>query len=283
MFGATVVIYFLLLVAILMGVVLRPLGESRRWRPAKLRVRLLVGFALFLIVLPVVGPALPDAPFSWLFPGVARAETIASPEYVQPALLPNGQVGLIFRNDAGPGVVETRFKRYFVEWGMDASVVLSTAAPSYPQLAVFQGKTIAAYVDSRSGSPTQGQLLVRVSTDSGATWAAEYSPLGTETFDGGNSAPLLVASRDGSKLYFFNCCVSSLPQYRYTTDPTLATWTTPVAAGDASMRPVSGNNCGLAAAECYRGTNRLHLFGRDARNSRRKRTAYPEPVLHHHR
>src|SRR5438552_18730678 len=107
MFGVTVLIYFVLLVAISIGVVLRPIGESRRWRPAKLRVRLLVGFALFLIVLPVVGPALPDAPFSWLFPGVARAETIASPEYVQPALLPNGQARLIFRTDARPGVVET--------------------------------------------------------------------------------------------------------------------------------------------------------------------------------
>ena len=62
----------------------------------------------------------------------------------------------------------------------------------------------------------------------------------------------IVASRDGTKLYFFHCCVSSLPQYRYTTDPTLVTWTTPVVAGDASMRPVSGNNCGNAAAECYR-------------------------------
>ena len=159
--GPTVLVYILLLAAISIGVVLRPLGASRRWRPAKLRVRLLVGFAVFLIVLPVVTPALPDAPLGWLFPGIARAETVASPEYVDPALLPNGQVGLIFRNDAGSGVVETRFKRYFVEWGMDASVVLSTAAPSYPQLTVFQGKTIAAYVDGRSGSPTQGQLLAR--------------------------------------------------------------------------------------------------------------------------
>jgi len=196
MFGVTVLIYFVLLVAISIGVVLRPIGASRRWRPAKLRVRLLVGFALFLIVLPVITPALPDAPLAWLFPGIARAETVASPEYVNPAVLPNGQVGMIFRNDAGGGVVETRFKRYFVEWGMDPSQQLSTAAPAYPQLAAFQGKTIAAYVDSRSGSPTQGQLLARVSTDNGASWAAEYSLFGTETFDGGNSAPLLVASRD---------------------------------------------------------------------------------------
>ena len=252
MFGVTVLIYFVLLVAISIGVVLRPIGASRRWRPAKLRVRLLVGFALFLIVLPVITPALPDAPLAWLFPGIARAETVASPEYVNPTVLPNGQVGMIFRNDAGGGVVETRFKRYFVEWGMDPSQQLSTAAPAYPQLAAFQGKTIAAYVDSRSGSPTQGQLLARVSTDNGASWAAEYSLFGTETFDGGNSAPLLVASRDGTKLYLFNCCVSSLPQYRYTTDPALVTWTSPVPAGDASMRVVSGNNCGLAAAECYR-------------------------------
>jgi RHS repeat-associated protein len=252
MFGATVIAYVFLLIAMSIGIVIRPLGASRRWRPAKIRVRVLVGFALFLIILPIVTPALPEAALPWLFPGIARAETVSSSQYVAPALLPNGQVGLLFRNDAGGGVVETRFKRYFVEWGMDASVQLSTAAPSYPQLAVFQGKTIAAYVDSRSGSPTQGQLLVRVSTDSGATWGPESSPLGTETFDAGNSAPLLVASRDGTKLYLFHCCVSSLPQYRYTTDPTLVTWTSPVAAGDSSMRLVTGNNCGLAAAECYR-------------------------------
>ncbi|MEK6225545.1 MAG: RHS repeat-associated core domain-containing protein [Chloroflexota bacterium] len=252
MFGVAVMAYVSLLVAISVGIVLKPFGASRQWRPAKLRVRVLVGFALFLVLLPVVTPALPEVALPWLFPGIARAETVSSPQYAAPALLPNGQVGLVFRNDAGGGVVETRFKRYFVEWGMDASVQLSTAAPSYPQLAVFQGKTIAAYVDSRSGSPTQGQLLVRVSTDSGATWGTEYSPLGAETFDAGNSAPLLVASRDGTKLYLFHCCVSSLPQYRYTTDPTLTTWTSPVAAGDVSIRPVSGNNCGNAAAECYR-------------------------------
>ena len=252
MFGAAVLVYVVLLVAVSIGVVLKPLGASRHWRPAKLRVRVLVGFALFLILLPVVTPAFPNAPMPWLFPGTARAaETVNSPEYIAPAMLPNGQVGMVFKNDAGGGVAEIRFKRYFVEWGMDPSQQLSTASPSYPQLATFQGKTIAAYVDNRGG-PNQFQLLFRVSTDNGATWGAEYAPFGAETFDSGNGAPLLVASRDGSKLYLFHCCVSSLPQYRWTTDPALVTWTSPAAAGDASMRLVSNNNCGNAAAECYR-------------------------------
>ena len=245
-------LYLALVCAIALGVVVKPIGASRHWRPAKLRVRLLVGFALFLILLPVVTPALPSAPLPWFSSGTAQAaETVISPQYIAPAVLPNGQVGMVFRNDQGAGVTETRFKRYFVEWGLDASLQLSTAAPSYPQLAVFQGKTIAGYVDTRGG-PNQFQLLFRVSTDSGATWGSEYAPFGAETFDSGNSAPLLVTSRDGSTLYLFHCCVSSRPQYRSTTDPTLVTWTSPAPAGDTSMRVVTGNNCGLAAQECYR-------------------------------
>jgi RHS repeat-associated protein len=246
------ILYLALLCAISLAMALRSTGATRQWRPAKLRVRLLVGFALFLILLPVVSPALPSAPLPWFSPGIAQAaETVISPQYIAPAVLPNGQVGMVFRNDAGAGVTETRFKRYFVEWGLDASVQLSTASPNYPQLAVFQGKTIAAYVDNRGG-PNQFQLLFRVSTDDGATWGSEYAPFGTETFDSGNSAPLLVTSRDGNTLYLFHCCVSGRPQFRSTADPTLVTWTSPAAAGDTSMRVVSGNNCGLAAQECYR-------------------------------
>jgi RHS repeat-associated protein len=245
-------VYLALVCAISLGIVFRPIGASRHWRPAKLRVRLLVGFALFLVLLPMATPAFPSAPLPWLFPATAQAaETVNAPQYIAPAILPNGQVGMVFRNDAGAGVVETRFKRYFVEWGMDPSVQLSTASPSYPQLAAFQGKTIAAYVDDRGG-PNQFQLLFRVSTDNGATWGSEYAPFGAETFDSGNSAPLLVTSRDGSTLYFFHCCVSNRPQYRSTTDATLVTWTTPATAGDSSMNWVSGNNCGSAGAECYR-------------------------------
>ncbi|HEY6202469.1 MAG TPA: RHS repeat-associated core domain-containing protein [Candidatus Limnocylindria bacterium] len=252
MFGAAVFVYVFVLAAISIGIVLKPLGASRHWRPAKLRVRVLVGFALFLVLLPIVAPAFPSAPLPWLFPGIAQAaETVNSPQYIAPAIMPNGQVGMVFKNDAGAGVVEIRFKRYFVEWGMDPSVQLSTATPNYPQLASFQGKTIAAYVDDRGG-PNQFRLLFRVSTDNGATWGSEYAPFGAETFDSGNSAPLLITSRDGSTLYFFHCCVSSLPQYRSTTDPALVTWTSSAPAGDASIRPVSNNNCGNAAAECYR-------------------------------
>lgn len=244
--------YLALVGATCIAVTWKPIGATRRARGASRRARVTVGLALALILLPLVTPALPAGPLAWLFPTAATAaETVLTPQYVAPAVLPTGQVGIVFRNDAGGGVTETRFKRYFVEYGMDPSVQLSTASPSYPQLAVFQGKTIAAYVDTRGG-PNQFQLLFKISNDSGASWAAEYAPFGSETFDSGNSAPLLVASRDGTTLYLFSCCVSSRPQYRSTTDAALATWTTPVAAGDATMRVVTGNNCGNAAAECYR-------------------------------
>ncbi|MDP9281379.1 MAG: DUF6531 domain-containing protein, partial [Chloroflexota bacterium] len=213
----------------------------------------MVGFALFLVLLPVVTPAFPSAPLPWLFPGTAQAaETVNSPEYIAPAIMPNGQVGLVFKNDAGGGVAEIRFKRYFVEWGMDPSLQLSTASSSYPQLTSFQGKVITGYVDNRSGSPTQNQLLFRVSTDNGATWASEYAPFGTATFDTTRWAPLLVTSRDGSTLYAFSAAGGSIPEYRYTQDPTLATWTGPFAAGDSSMHAAIGWSCG-DNSECARG------------------------------
>lgn len=127
-----------------------------------------------------------------------------------------------------------------------------SSSAEYPQLVSFQGKVIAAYVDNRGGSSTQGQLRFRVSTDSGATWAAEYSPFGVETFSTGATTPLLGASRNGATLYLFSCCVSSLPQYRSTVDPALATWSAAAVAGDATMRLVAGNNCGNSGQECYR-------------------------------
>ncbi len=207
---------------------------------------------MFLVLLPAVLPAFPPGPLSWLAPRQANAgELLNSPEYAGATVLPNGEAALIFVNDMGAGLAETRFKAYFTEHGMNPSQQLSTSSASYPQIATFQGKVVAAYVDNRGG-PNQYQLLVRTSADNGATWGTEFAPFGAETFDGGNSAPLLVTSRSGNTLYFFNCCVSSLPQYRSTTDPTLVTWTSPAPAGDASMRAVSGNNCGNAGAECYR-------------------------------
>jgi len=110
---AAAIVYLALITAICLAVTFKPLGASRRWRPAKLRVRLLVGFAVMLILLPVVAPALPSPALPWLVPGTATAaETVNSPQYIAPAILPNGQVGMVFRNDAGGGVVETRFKRY---------------------------------------------------------------------------------------------------------------------------------------------------------------------------
>ena len=245
-------VYLLAVAAISILVVLRPSGASRRWRPARLRRRIVVGAGLFFVLLPAVMPALPPGPLSWLAPLRASAgEILNSPEYAGATLMPNGQAGLIFMNIIGGGLAETRFKAYFTEHGMNPSQQLSTSSANYPQIATFQGKVIAAYVDNRSG-PNQFQLLFRISPDSGASWGSEFAPFGTEAFDAGNSAPLLMTSHSGSTLYLFNCCVSSLPQYRSTTDPTLVTWTTAAPAGDASMRVVTSNNCGNAGQECYR-------------------------------
>lgn len=176
---------------------------------------------------------------------------ISSPRFVSAAVLPNGQVGLLFLN-AG---TEIRFKRYFAEYGLDASQQLSTAAPWYPQLATFGSRVVAAYVDTRA--PNAGRLIFRVSDDSGATWGAESYPFAAETFRSDNSAPRLLASRDGGTLYVFDWTGTGVPRYRFTTDSTLATWSAWAAAGDSSMVVPSWNNCGSSGQECYR----AHNFG----------------------
>jgi RHS repeat-associated protein len=211
-------------------------------------------------LLPAVLPALPLGPLSWLAPQSARAgEVLNSPEFVDAAVLPNGQAGLIFVNDMGGGLLETRFKAYFTEHGMNASQQLSTSSGWYPQLAIFQGKVVGAYVDNRVGSPTYQELLVRTSSDNGATWATEFTPFGTEIFDATHLSPLLTASRDGTRLYFFSCCVSGLPQYRYTTDPALGSWTSATNAGDGTMHLVFSSDCSTGGAyhiyECERSRN----------------------------
>ncbi|MBI2773447.1 MAG: PKD domain-containing protein [Chloroflexi bacterium] len=48
---------------------------------------------------------------------------------------------------------------------------------------------------------------------------------------------------------------SGVPRYRSTADPTLGSWTAALPAGDASMRPASGNSCGASLAECSRAHN----------------------------
>ena len=181
-----------------------------------------------------------------------------SPEF-DAAVLPNGQAGLIFVNDMGGGLLETRFKAYFTEHGMNPSQQLSTSSAWYPQLATFQGKVVAACVDDRIGSGTYQQLLVRTSSDNGASWGAEFTPFGTETFDATHLSPLLTASRDGTRLYLFNCCALSLPQYRYTTDPALGSWTAATTAGDGTMHVVASSDCSTGGPyhiyECERSRN----------------------------
>jgi len=256
---AAVLIYLLAIAAISILVVLRPSGHSRHWRPARLRRRIVVGAGLFLILLPAITPALPLGPLSWLAPrSVNAGEVLNSPEFVDAAVLPNGQAGLIFVNDMGGGLLETRFKAYFTEHGMNPSQQLSTSAAWYPQITSFQGKVVAAYVDSRSGSPTYQQLLVRTSPDSGASWGSEFTPFGTETFDMTRQSPLLMASRDGTRVYLFSCCVANIPQYRYSTDPTLLTWTAAAPAGDATMELAVTSDCTStppSSDECMRSRN----------------------------
>lgn len=255
-----VVLYLALVAALCILIVLKPFGASRRQRAARLRIRLMVGTSLFLVLVPAVLPAFPNPLLPWLVPETARAgEVVNAPEFIDATVLPNGQVGTIFVNDQGCcALYEIRFKRYFVEWGMDPSQQLSTAYSWYPQIATFQGKVIAGYVDNRGDSPTFREFLFRVSTDGGNSWGLEYAPFGSEIFAYNDWAPLLIASRDGSRLYFFSCCVGGTlpgtPQYRYTTDPGLANWTTAAAAGDSSMAIAQHNNCG-GGGECIRAHN----------------------------
>jgi RHS repeat-associated protein len=260
MTGTSVVIFLVMSVVVCVAAVLRPLGGTSRWRPARLRTRLLIGAAVFLILLPAVTPAFPRPGLPWLVPNVANAgEILASPEFVDATVLPDGQAGLIFVNDLGGGVAETRFKSYFAEYGLNPSQQLSTSSAWYPQLLTFQGKVVAAYVDNRIGSPTFERLLFRTSLDSGASWGSEFVPFGAETFNAQRESPVLVASRDGTRVYLFSCCVGQLPQYRYTTDANLLTWTAPAAAGDASMHLVHASDCSTGGSwhiyECERSRN----------------------------
>src|SRR2546430_16340748 len=83
-----------------------------------------------LLAPPLVGPllfslvaaALPPASIP-LAPSIAAAsgEVLASPHFIGAAVMPNGQVGMIFQNVAS-GVGETRFKRYTDEQSTDPSL-----------------------------------------------------------------------------------------------------------------------------------------------------------------
>jgi len=236
---------------------------------ADARARVLVLSLILALLLPPAAPAadrLPSVlstvvPALLPFPQAANAGEIQSrPGFVSATVMPNGQVGLIYGNgdDGVNTMAEIRFKRYFTEHGLDPSQQLSTAGPYYPQIATFQGEVIAGYVDSRS--PNAGTFIFRISTDNGATWGAEFRPFGSELFDRTNFAPMLVTSRDGTHLYLFTAPSSgALPQYRSTTDPTLATWTAAADAGDTTMHVVRSSDCSvpgvLAPNECQRSRN----------------------------
>lgn len=211
---------------------------------------------IWLLILCFAAGALPTEVLpSWFplaAPKAADAETLSSPRYVSAAVMPSGQVGLLFLNVNGSSS-EIRFVRYTDEHTLGSSVQLSTAGPMYPQLAVLGSTVVAAYVDTRS--PNGGKLIFRTSTDSGATWSAESNPFGSETFDTSTLAPRVVASHSGATLYIFTAAASARPQYRSSTN--LTSWTSAAAAGDTSMRVVSGNSCGSAGQECYR----AHAFG----------------------
>jgi RHS repeat-associated protein len=204
-------------------------------------VAALIGAVLF----SSIAAALPPASAPLIAPSLAAAsgETLTSPRYVSAAVMPNGQVGLLFQNNGS----ETRFKRYTSEQSTDPSIQLATSAPAYPQLATFKGELVAAYVGTAS------KLAFRISTDSGATWGSESFPFGTTTFATDTGfAPVVVTSKDQQSLYVFTATNGSVPQYRLSTDATLVTWSSAAAAGDSSMRVAAGNNCGSAGNECYR-------------------------------
>jgi RHS repeat-associated protein len=187
----------------------------------------------------------------FLQPAPAIAETLASPKFVSAAVMPNGEVGLLYANgDNGVNVsAEIRFSRYTTEHAMPPSSQLSTAGAAYPQLATFRGRLVAGYVDTRGAN--YGKFVVRVSDDSGVSWAAESYLFAGETFDAWVRAPLLVASHDEQTLYLFSAN-GVRPQYRSSTDPTLASWTAAADAGDTTIRDIGENNCGSAGNECYR-------------------------------
>jgi RHS repeat-associated protein len=209
--------------------------------------------ALILTVLSAGLPALPRASVIPSFlPEAASAETLSNPKFVSAAVMPSGEVGLLYANgDNGVNTAaEIRFSRYTAEHALSPSVQLSTAGPAYPQLATFRGRLVAGYVDTRS--PNAGKFVVRASDDSGATWSAESFLFSGATFDPWTFAPRLVSSRDGLTLYFFSAAADTVPQYRSTTDSTLAIWSSPAAAGGASMRPAKNNSCGSSGQECYR-------------------------------
>jgi RHS repeat-associated protein len=215
--------------------------------------------ALALLILSVVSASLPPGLLpSWLpsaAPTVADAETLSSPRYASAAVMPNGNVGLLFTNITGGSSGEIRFVRYTSEHAIASSVQLSTAYPWYPQLVTFGSTLVAAYIDTRS--PNQGKFMVRTSTDNGASWSSEAQLFSGETFNSDAFAPRVVASHAGTTLYVFTAVNGQKPKYRSSTDSTLATWSSAVDAGDSSMRVAAANNCGSAGQECYR----AHAFG----------------------
>lgn len=215
------------------------------------RVRVFV-MALVFIMLTAGLPALPRVPSVPSFvPEPAAAEVVSKPKFVSAALMPNGEVGLLYANgDNGVNTAaEIRFYPYTTEHSARPSIQLSTAGPAYPQLVTFRGRLVAAYVDTRAAH--LNQLAFRVSDDSGLNWSPETYPFGAETFDPWTLAPRVTASRDGQTLYVFTAVQEQIPNYRLSTDPNLVTWTSQVPAGNGTMATAARNGCG-ADDECPR-------------------------------
>jgi RHS repeat-associated protein len=228
------------------------ISQNRRARSAY-RV---LALSLVLSIVVALFQALPHpAAVDFFQPQPAYAETLSNPKFVSAALMPNGQVGLLYANgDNGVDVsAEIRFSRYTGEHALAPSTQLSTAGPAYPQLATFRGRLVAGYVDTRAAN--LGKFIVRASDDNGVTWSAEAYLFSGETFNAYTFAPRLVASRDGQTLYFFNATNGTIPQYRSSTDPTLILWSAAAPAGDSSMDIVEGNNCGTEMCQ------HAHTFG----------------------
>ncbi|HEV8656774.1 MAG TPA: glycohydrolase toxin TNT-related protein [Candidatus Limnocylindria bacterium] len=224
--------------------------QGRRVRTPSRVFLLTVVFSLVTAGLPAL-PRIPSLPLPLPLPEPAAAEVVSKPKYVAAAVMPNGEVGLLYANgDNGFDSAEIRFFAYKTEHSATPSIQLSTAGPAYPQLATFGSRLVAAYVDTRAAN--LGKLVMRASDDSGVTWSPETYPFGSETFQYGEFAPNLAASADGQTLYFFSSVADAIPQYRYTTDPTLVTWSSPALAGNASMHLTVHNDCSNSGEECYR-------------------------------
>jgi hypothetical protein len=99
-------------------------------------------------------------------PAPAKAETLSNPKFVSAAVMPNGEVGLLYANgDNGTNTsAEIRFSRYTTEHAMPASIQLSTAGPAYPQLATFRGRLVAGTSTRAAARTSASSSCARATT-----------------------------------------------------------------------------------------------------------------------